>query len=264
MIITPNHNDVLMGRGGRNNEHPGNVQLRSFALQNASTYNECPRLEKHKIYCSLVEKVKATSPPGRFLRQDPKTRLWHEVDDKKAREKASQHLRDATKEFRPTKCENSFIHYPDRFATREGQIRKMSLSYNEEYNVPPCKIRRLDDSSSEPLYHEPPITNQVIFTSAFQSPLQMLKKPTMHTQNDQITVDDWENFLTRLPIENSQDDFNPLQTEEHDSLYGKEDGTVDTVESDASSWEYSSGCDTASVGDEPYHLFMGVDHLVNV
>ena len=33
-------------------------------------------------------------PPGRFLQQDVKTKLWNDVGDKKAREKASQCLRE--------------------------------------------------------------------------------------------------------------------------------------------------------------------------
>ena len=103
--ITPNRNDVLLGRGGSNNEHSGNVQLRLLALQNTSEYNDCPRLEKYKITKNLVEQVKkgTMNPPLRFLKQDQRTNLWHELDDNKANQKASQRLRDATKKILPKK-----------------------------------------------------------------------------------------------------------------------------------------------------------------
>lgn len=49
---------------------------------------------------SVVEKVLELDPPGRFLQQHDRTGLWHEVDFKRALEKASQGLRDAAAPLR--------------------------------------------------------------------------------------------------------------------------------------------------------------------
>ena len=46
----------------------------------------------------------------------------------------------------------------------------------------------------------------------------------------------------------------PLQIEDQDSLYGKEDDTVDTVESEFSWWDKNNWFDTASVGDEQHEI----------
>lgn len=54
-IHEPHHNDVLMGRGGKNNQHVGNEQLRSIArgrnldYQNASKKGTCIKYESCPI-----------------------------------------------------------------------------------------------------------------------------------------------------------------------------------------------------------------------
>ena len=49
---------------------------------------------------SVVEKIHELDPPGRFLQQNHPTGLWHEVDVKRALEKAAQGLRDAAAPLR--------------------------------------------------------------------------------------------------------------------------------------------------------------------
>jgi len=252
--ITPNHNDVLLGRGGRNNEHSGNVQLRLLALQNASEYNDCPRLDKHKIFEYLVEQVKGMNPPGRFLIQDQRTNLWHEVDDDKAHQKASQHLRDATKEIRRKQNKNDFTHHSNKFDCPKNQIRRLSMSCSEGS----FKKRCLEFSHSEarmPVYQEAPFPDHVTPAPIFPSPVQ---EPTMNIHHDQIT-DDWDAFLTHLPLDNSLGTFSPLHIEEDDSLYGKEDETVDTVES-AFSWESLNGTDY----NDQCHPFTNIECLIHL
>ena len=102
MMWKPHHNDVLMGRGGKNNAHVGNKQLRQFARELGLSYYHCPRLKKEGIYKELVKRIKQLDPPGRFLRQDKLTLLWVEVGEKEEWSKASQHLRDAAKDYEKT------------------------------------------------------------------------------------------------------------------------------------------------------------------
>ena len=49
---------------------------------------------------SIVEAVRARSPPGRFLEKDVDTGLWYDIGDKKAIEKTSQALRDGAASLR--------------------------------------------------------------------------------------------------------------------------------------------------------------------
>ena len=95
----PQKNDILLGRGGNNNKHPGNEQLRSLARVLASQYSRCSKKCKSDLSRSLVKQVRDLDPPGRFLKvtlhQDGSGPEWDDVGDRVAREKASQVLRDA-------------------------------------------------------------------------------------------------------------------------------------------------------------------------
>ncbi|CAB9512690.1 Nitrilase family, member 2 [Seminavis robusta] len=96
--ITPTENDVLMGRGGKNNLHIGNEKLRAMARAKVSVYANADKKDKSNMSLSLVAEVHALSPAGRFLKRDPATLTWHIVPDELAREKTSQCLRDAVSE----------------------------------------------------------------------------------------------------------------------------------------------------------------------
>ena len=93
--ITLTANDVLMGRGGKNNLHCGNEKLRKLARSKANDYQRADKKEKSSMSIELVTQVHALSPAGRFLRRDPICMVWHVVPDELAREKCSQCLRDA-------------------------------------------------------------------------------------------------------------------------------------------------------------------------
>ena len=92
--VEPTDKDVLFGRGGHTNMHPGNVKFRQKALELRSWY-ELPattREEKHRISHLLVESVRCEG--GRFLERGEETGRWHEVLGSGARRKASQVLRE--------------------------------------------------------------------------------------------------------------------------------------------------------------------------
>ncbi len=100
LVTHPNHNDVLSGRGGRINAHPGNVQFRELVKQYRGVYlsNETKKLEKAKIAAQIVEIVRNMDPPGRFLREGPVA--WQEIGDERARKKAGQAMREKAEETR--------------------------------------------------------------------------------------------------------------------------------------------------------------------
>jgi hypothetical protein len=90
----PHENDILLGRGGNNNKHVGNEQLRVMALGRVQSYMNATKTLKTRMVNELVASVRSLDPPGRFLRQDS-TGQWFDAGNKFAKEKASQVFRDA-------------------------------------------------------------------------------------------------------------------------------------------------------------------------
>ena len=105
-IYTPGRHDVLLGRGGGTNNHAGNIQFRKLINEHKLRYLASSKVEKPKVARQVVEIWQGLSPRGRFLsRVDEKNKgphsVWYEVGPKKAREKASQCLRERTPEVMP-------------------------------------------------------------------------------------------------------------------------------------------------------------------
>jgi hypothetical protein len=90
----PTDDDVLFGRGGYSNNHPGNIFFRNEALKLRPLYESTSKEEKYNISVILLESVKSRG--GRFLEKG-KDGLWHEVIGNGARRKASQALRERIK-----------------------------------------------------------------------------------------------------------------------------------------------------------------------
>ena len=88
------HHDVLNGRGGASNNHPGNEAFRELVNKVKVDYLQCPKREKPLLAMRIVQAVRAQCPPGRFLQHDKLTDTWKDVGDTKAREKTSQALRE--------------------------------------------------------------------------------------------------------------------------------------------------------------------------
>jgi hypothetical protein len=92
-IEQPGRFDILRGRGGFTNHHSGNIKFRSEARALRADYRNAntTRQQKYAYSCELVNRVKAYG--GKFL-QKGRDDLWYEMDDKAARKKASQVLRE--------------------------------------------------------------------------------------------------------------------------------------------------------------------------
>lgn len=93
-IKDPHENDVMYGRGGGTNHHPGNKRYRKMVEDRKVEYVNSKRLDKPLVALEIIRLWRAQLPPGRFLKLDEKTGLWNDVGDKKAREKTSQALRE--------------------------------------------------------------------------------------------------------------------------------------------------------------------------
>ena len=98
--------DVLFGRGGYTNSHPGNIKFRNKALELRPWYESSSNEEKYNISELLLESVK--SEGHRFLEKGSDG-LWHEVIGNGARKKASQALRERLKGTRRSTTKRSSI-----------------------------------------------------------------------------------------------------------------------------------------------------------
>lgn len=111
-VTKPGQHDVLLGRGGGTNNHNGNVRFRKLVNEHKMRYLACSKVDKPKVAREVVQLWRKMDPPGRFLARKDDTKrgpgsvkaadtVWYEVGDKKAREKASQCLRERTPDVLP-------------------------------------------------------------------------------------------------------------------------------------------------------------------
>ena len=135
-----NDKDVLSGRGGGTNNHPGNKEFRSLVDQYRSEYVLSKKWAKREIARNIVDSIR--SDGGRFLKKEGS--MWYDIGDQKAREKTSQ-------------------------ALREGLAAKMRAAYAESSqsngasSAPTCSPRQ---ASSTPQQHRPETPAPVEATSS--------------------------------------------------------------------------------------------------
>jgi hypothetical protein len=96
--------DVIFGRGGRSNHHPGNKMYRVQVTEKQQIYRSCEdKKGKTVIAQSAVDHVNKNQK-GRFLELDTTCNRWYIVPNNVARTKVGQALRDNnTKEARAAK-----------------------------------------------------------------------------------------------------------------------------------------------------------------
>jgi hypothetical protein len=97
-ISTFAENDVLSGRGGGTNVHPGNRNFRDLINMHRRDYLKAKKNDKPAISRAIVRVVRCAG--GRFLKKVEKANLWFEIGDTQAREKTSQALRQRAPEMR--------------------------------------------------------------------------------------------------------------------------------------------------------------------
>jgi hypothetical protein len=94
---TPSANDVLIGRGRRNQNHPGNQRYQSIIKSLKPEYDAAPKSLRGLYGKQIINLIHNLSPPGRFLRKDKVSGSWIEVDHEEAVKRARQALRDTKK-----------------------------------------------------------------------------------------------------------------------------------------------------------------------
>lgn len=88
--------DVLMGRGGITNSHPGNKIYRTHVNLRKEEYLSAPKLKKAFVAKRVTDEIYQNG--GRFLLE--RQGRWVEISPEKAREKTSQALREKPSEHR--------------------------------------------------------------------------------------------------------------------------------------------------------------------
>lgn len=96
-------NDVLFGRGGGINVHPGNRRFRDLINANRRAYLKARKNDKSTICRAIVRTIREMG--GGFLKKN-KDGQWYDVGDNGAREKTSQALRQRAPEMRKILFEN--------------------------------------------------------------------------------------------------------------------------------------------------------------
>lgn len=100
-VLVPHDNDVLCGRGGYINIHPGNSRFRRLVEKRKRCYIDARfKREKRLITESIIKDIKRQMPPGRFLTRPQKDGPWIEISEDKARDKTSQALRENAPKIR--------------------------------------------------------------------------------------------------------------------------------------------------------------------
>ena len=96
-ILNYTNNDVLSGRGGRTNLHPGNRYYRELILSNCSAYVKATKMMKPEIAHQIEKKIRERG--GRFLRRGSDG-MYCDIGESTAKEKTSQALRHRSFELR--------------------------------------------------------------------------------------------------------------------------------------------------------------------
>jgi hypothetical protein len=96
----PGDDDVLVGRGKKCLVHTGNLYFKQIVATKLRSYLEAEcRVDKTAILMEVIDQVRANSPNGGFVKQNPKTGQWFEIGDFLAKEKTAQAFRDALHEY---------------------------------------------------------------------------------------------------------------------------------------------------------------------
>ena len=161
LMLSPSCIDRRKSRGGAVNNHPGNMRFRQFIQQFKHQYMIESKQSKPYVAILVIEAVKSSNPPGRFLVKYPGGYL--ECGDDRSREKAKQALREGAAKLRKLssvvesgKVEASHDAIEQRGMKRillpnERSCNEIEYQHNPEYSnifEPPHK--KQDDAFESP------------------------------------------------------------------------------------------------------------------
>jgi hypothetical protein len=185
------HNDVLSGRGGKINAHPGNMQFRTIVLQFRPRYLDpaTRKLQKGFIAKDVVDYIrKELQPPGRFLEEEEG--VWYEIGDKKAIKKAGQALREE-------KDDNGGGTGGDDNSSTPGDINLSppaggAPSLNQQPLMPPSSVIGVDKTYMNP--------NSVVMSSVNQNTEGMVMNSTTSGMIGRVGTNSSNQVISSTPV----------------------------------------------------------------
>lgn len=140
-------NDVVCGRGGKVNNHPGNKRFRKLISEYSMKYLEAEKQDKPALAFEIVETVKQRG--GRFLVKYSSDGFV-ESDDHRAREKASQALREGAAQLRKEGygVPDQALKIPPKIKLPNERVRKdkrqdysLDSTYSSNFEPPRKKVK---------------------------------------------------------------------------------------------------------------------------
>jgi hypothetical protein len=141
-IRTPHPHDVLSGRGGGINSHPGNVTFRAWVATRKNDYNlALNKADKAAVAKQVVAMVKAQDPPGRFLTKDPTGGSggmsglggwWVELDEERTMAKTAQALREGAPAIRAEHADELLEMKKEIVEHRKHRVKEHSKPHRSE------------------------------------------------------------------------------------------------------------------------------------
>ena len=96
-IQTPDPHNILCGHGQKIMQHKGNQNMQELLKNHRNEYQECNQLEKTTMLEMVLHEIPKQYPPGRFLRQDWRTKMWYVISHNDALRKLKQCFTDMLK-----------------------------------------------------------------------------------------------------------------------------------------------------------------------
>eukprot|EP00980_Cylindrotheca_fusiformis_P004219 scaffold915_cov65-Cylindrotheca_fusiformis.AAC.5 len=124
--------DIVCGRGGLANKHPGNRVLRRICSRNRDNYRNTtdPNL-KNLLVVSIVMAIENRG--GRFVTQSNKDGTsWEEISEKKKKAKTAQLLRENDPPSRTSSPSTSSIRKQVRFAQEDEKNQRQSFCQEDD------------------------------------------------------------------------------------------------------------------------------------
>jgi len=182
--------DVICGRGTKANNNKGNILFRDLVKQYKIKYVDASKIDKPKVAREVVKIWRSQLPPGRFLskkeKEDKSKETWFDIGDNKAREKASQCLRERTPDIIP---------YIEKFGKKKNYRKKS----NVRQKTPPSICNANDTKNSSPLNNN---DNQqhTLKPSAQRDRLRNAMLNSINSMNCSLLPNGLHSSLLRVPI----------------------------------------------------------------
>jgi len=207
-IDKPNDYDVLFGRGGMTNNHPGNRRFRDIISLHRPDYVCAIKVEKPNVARRIVAAIRGGNPPGRFLKKDSMGLKWYDVGNRHATEKTSQALREKATNEKDEKIstEGDVRKRLLEQALQEARMTRMRLS-KEGSNLPETYMDPVSGISMPPL-----IQPSYLPIAPSPSYVNNVELSVDNPQIDAVTADEMKKIqiqkeeLAKLASKNDQED----------------------------------------------------------